>query len=245
LAREIRAWLGISKIESAPRKLSEWIDLVESKRAYVSQTSGPSSTHTFPLAEARGVALADDYAPQIILNSGDSETGRTFSLVHEMVHLWIGAPGISNNLSEGKSESSTQDTETYCNQVAGFILLPKELLANLWDGREASRDLRNLVRHIAADLGISREVVARRARDDGLIKTSQYVELREEYNREPPAKSGGGNYYRLALNRAGKAFTQRLLHQYYDGRVTDRVASELLNVKIQHFRQVADRAGMV
>ena len=43
----------------------------------------------------RGFALADEIAPVIVINDQDAKTAWTFTLVHELVHLFIGSTGVS------------------------------------------------------------------------------------------------------------------------------------------------------
>ena len=43
----------------------------------------------------RGFALADEFAPFVVVNPQDSAAARCFTLLHELVHLWLGEPGIS------------------------------------------------------------------------------------------------------------------------------------------------------
>ena len=41
----------------------------------------------------RGFALADEIAPFVVINDNDATTARSFSLIHELAHIWIGASG--------------------------------------------------------------------------------------------------------------------------------------------------------
>lgn len=48
------------------------------------------------IEEMRGFAIADSYAPSVLVNARDAYAGRTFTLLHEMVHLLLGTDGVSN-----------------------------------------------------------------------------------------------------------------------------------------------------
>ena len=80
----------------------------------------------------RGFALADEFAPFVVINPRDSAAARGFTLLHELVHLWLGEPGISGG-------DPLDPVEAFCNNVASSFLLPDEELATLRQQR-ASRD---------------------------------------------------------------------------------------------------------
>ena len=80
----------------------------------------------------RGFALADEFAPFVVINPTDSAAARCFTLLHELVHLWLGEPGISGG--------DPQDpVEVFCNKVASSFLLSDDELATLCQQR-AGRD---------------------------------------------------------------------------------------------------------
>lgn len=72
----------------------------------------------------RGFALADEFAPFIIVNPRDSAGARSFTLLHELVHLWLGEPGISGG-------NPMDPVEVFCNRVASAFLLPDAELGAL------------------------------------------------------------------------------------------------------------------
>ena len=74
----------------------------------------------------RGFALADEFAPFVVINPRDSAVARCFTLLHELVHLWLGEPGISGG-------DPLDPVEVFCNKVASNFLLPDEELATALD----------------------------------------------------------------------------------------------------------------
>jgi Zn-dependent peptidase ImmA (M78 family) len=70
-----------------------------------------------PLETFRGFAIADPLAPVIAINEQDARTAWSFRSLHELVHLWLGTPGVSGT-------DPAAQIEQYCNDVAGEILLP-------------------------------------------------------------------------------------------------------------------------
>ncbi|MGH6849116.1 MAG: ImmA/IrrE family metallo-endopeptidase [Methylocella sp.] len=83
------------------------------------------SHHTaIDLETFRGFALADDVAPFVVINDQDNHAAWSFTLAHELAHLWIGETGVS-----GAQFGSP--IERFCNDVAGEFLLPAEDLRQL------------------------------------------------------------------------------------------------------------------
>ena len=74
----------------------------------------------------RGFALADEFAPFVVINPRDAAAARCFTLLHELVHLWLGEPGISGG-------DPLDPVEVFCNKVASNFLLPDEELATALD----------------------------------------------------------------------------------------------------------------
>jgi transcriptional regulator with XRE-family HTH domain len=90
------------------------------------------SHHTAIDAEAfRGFALADDIAPFVIVNDQDAKTAWSFTLMHELAHIWLGASGISGKVSDAA-------TEKFCNSVANSFFLSDSELETLRIGKETS-----------------------------------------------------------------------------------------------------------
>ena len=90
-----------------------------------------------PVELFRGFALADEIAPFIVVNANDSKGAQAFTIVHELVHIWLGLTGVSG----GKVELRV---EKYCNDVAGEFLLPGTELEklNVRDGFNSQEILR-------------------------------------------------------------------------------------------------------
>ncbi len=69
--------------------------------------------------EFRGIAIADRFAPLIVINKYD--TTMLFTLAHELAHIFLGSDGISNAFGPHKS------IEQFCNAVAAELLAPERL----------------------------------------------------------------------------------------------------------------------
>ncbi len=87
---------------------------------------GHPQTTTIPVSVFRGFALADDFAPYIVINRKDDKRAQSFTALHEVAHLWLGKSGITGMIDE-----SSSSLEQFCNRVAGNILLPPHELSEL------------------------------------------------------------------------------------------------------------------
>ena len=48
----------------------------------------------------RGFALADEIAPFAVINDQDSKAAWSFTLLHELAHIWLGETGVSGGFGE-------------------------------------------------------------------------------------------------------------------------------------------------
>src|SRR3546814_18835021 len=62
----------------------------------------------------RGFALADPIAPFVVINDRDAKTAWSFTLLHEVAHLWIGATGVSGGHFEGSTRSKRRRVGKEC-----------------------------------------------------------------------------------------------------------------------------------
>ncbi len=91
---------------------------VEATGIFVLLMGNLGSHHTAIDVEAfRGFALADDVAPFVVLNDQDAKTAWSFTLIHEIAHLWLGTTGVSGAYADAQIEK-------FCNDVASGFLLP-------------------------------------------------------------------------------------------------------------------------
>ncbi|MFK4606110.1 ImmA/IrrE family metallo-endopeptidase [Bradyrhizobium diazoefficiens] len=98
---------------------------IEAVGVFVLLIGNLGSHHTAIDAEAfRGFALADKIAPFVVVNDQDAKTAWSFTLLHELAHIFLGASGISGKVSD-------VETEKFCNTVANLFFLSEEELDEL------------------------------------------------------------------------------------------------------------------
>lgn len=243
LANEIRKYLNFDISEQIkckePREaFNLWIDYAEMAGVNICRQRGIESD------EARGFALTDEYAPFIYINSNDSYAGRLFTLVHELVHLWINQSGISNLIGNyGRARRPEAKIEYFCNQVAGKALVDDQILLSQWKVRNTEDHLIEQVQRLAHHFSVSGEVIARSLLEQNSISQNDYSGLRNYYIKEwekykKKKTSGFLVYGHRRVLENGNFFSQTVLGAYQQGRILARDASGLLNVKVNHFDQL-------
>ncbi len=243
VANEIHKHLNLDISEQIkckdPREaFNLWSERVEMVGVNICRQGGIESE------EARGFALTDEYAPFIYINSNDSFAGRLFTLVHELAHLWINQPGISNLVGNySRARSAEAIIEHYCNQVAGKTLVDDNILLSKWKDRNQDESLVEQIQGIGRYFCVSSEVIARSLLEVNRISQQEYRKLRrfflkewKEYKRKK--SSGFLVYGHKRVLENGNYFSQEVLGAYQQGKILARDASGLLNVKVNHFDQM-------
>jgi len=135
IAKDIKKELSIDDKIQTDNIFKYWINKIEDKRIFVSRTSNIHSHLKISTKEVKGFAISSKLAPFIYVNSGDEKNAMLFTLIHELVHLWINTTGVSNiNSIEFREKLNTKDydpIEILCNQVTAEILMPEEEILNI------------------------------------------------------------------------------------------------------------------
>ena len=194
----------------------------------------------------RGFAIADKWAPFIVINDKDAKTAWSFTLLHELAHLLTGAGGVSG------SNSGADVIERLCNDVAGEFLLPNaelDKLGELIAGLNNPQEITPLVIQFANERRVSPDLVAYRSLRGRLLDQPTWIEvqrlLSERLQRlrqeriEQPARSGGANYYIVRRHRLGNlvSFTRRALST---GALSPTKAALVLGVKPRNVRTLVE-----
>ena len=185
----------------------------------------------------RGFALADPIAPFVVINDQDAKVAWSFTLLHELVQVAIGATGISG----GSMESVI---EVFCNEIAGELLLPRAELAAFAVAADDAR-ARADITAFAQDRNVSRAMVAYRLRLVGLLSEGrwrainqtfreEYLRDREERRARERANDSGPSYYVVRRHRVGGALLELVRRSLDEGALTPTRAGKILGVKARN-----------
>jgi len=223
---------------------------VEATGIFVLLIGNLGSHHTaLDVTAFRGFALADAYAPFVVINDGDSKAAWSFTLIHELAHLWIGATGVSGAAVEGR-------VERFCNDVASNFLLPgNELELVEVSQRSTQQEAANRISQFAHDRLVSRSMVAYRLFRAGLITEIMWGALTGQFEAEwrqaraarrelSRDEEGGPNYYVVRRHRLGPALLQFVARSMGEGALTPTRAGKVLGVKARSVERLLKGAAL-
>jgi Zn-dependent peptidase ImmA (M78 family)/DNA-binding XRE family transcriptional regulator len=249
VASSIMDTLGISLSEhiatrSHQKALSLWINKTERCGINVLRDSSIKSD------EFRGFVIINDYSPFVFLNSNDSYASRIFTLVHELVHIWINQQGIVDPLVFNRV-SNASDVEKYCNRVAQAVLIDKIELLKLWDSTKDITSIVKTCQDISNAMVISPEMIARFLMDSKRISRADYqavreagIELWKKHKEKQRESEGIVSPSLMAALKNGYLFSHIVLNAYQTGLISGRDASSLLNYKVNNFGKLFDNIPM-
>ncbi|MCB8839624.1 ImmA/IrrE family metallo-endopeptidase [Aurantimonas sp. VKM B-3413] len=189
----------------------------------------------------RGFALADDLAPVIVINDQDAKTAWTFTLVHELVHLFIGSTGVSGAPTTVEPHTPTARVERFCNDVAGEFLLPDHALARIAHV-DTAKSVIELAEVLADTWKVSTAMAAYRLWSAGKTNTAAYGEAvrmlaerwrlhRQREKDKAKDNDGGPNYYVVRRHRLGDALLQVVGRNLRSDTITHTTAARVFGVR--------------
>ena len=229
--------------------LRKWIFQCESKGIFISRTSNLNSHNVIPVEEARGFVISDKYAPFIFINSKDSESAQLFTLLHELIHLWLDVSGIPDHFSTSY-RSTRSRIEFFCNQTAAEILMPeKKIKAFSTMKKSTPNEVKKFIKENHKHFKVSKLAFLVRLKNFQIITSQVFESLQQDYNREykeykkkkqieMERSRGGPNSNRLKLYANGASFTKIVFYSYKEGVLSGREASNLLDMKLDRMDKV-------
>ncbi len=195
------------------------------------------------LEEFRGLVISDPIAPFIVVNPNDARPALLFTLVHELVHLWLGESGISNFDALKINSSDYQDREVFCNNVAAEFLVPQRVLMMEWQDAMHG-ELESTIQSLANKFKVSRVVIARRLLDLEQITGDAYWEMYNRWRNEwtivreqQKEQEGGPGYFIVTKSKLGSKLLNTVIGAAFGGQLSLGNASKLLGIKVDYFNK--------
>lgn len=193
---------------------------------------GLNNSRPIPVKDCRGFALIDDYCPFIFVNNKDAKQAQVFTIFHEFIHILI---GYSAGLGDTDGEAPLSDLEYFCDKVAALCLVPTELLLEEWSKVNDNFEI------LSKKFKVSRYVIARRAKEIGLITEQHYFMLYGKWQNEPQyikQNSDGGNFYPSVLKKTSRTFLAFVNNAVASNKLLHLDAYRLTGLKGDTFHKV-------
>jgi Zn-dependent peptidase ImmA (M78 family)/transcriptional regulator with XRE-family HTH domain len=248
-AAAVRKDLGIGFEEqrswkrSPNRALNAWRRALERRGVLV-------FAMTMPIKEVRGFSISGSGGPPVIvLNSGDTEHGRIFTLMHEYAHVLMGTGGICLP-STAPERHSLEGRELYCNRFAGAVLVPEDLLRAMPEalklGTSEIIPTDNAIATVSNVFGVSKQVFWYRMRDTGLISKQRFAAKWPLWRQHKPKKrakrTGGPPASVRVLSSRGLRFTGLVLEANNESLLSTNETLDYLAIQLKDLESVEQEA---
>jgi Zn-dependent peptidase ImmA (M78 family) len=201
-----------------------------------------SHHHTISERVFRGFAIADPIAPFVVINDQDAKAARSFTLIHELAHIWLGQTGVSGMVEEDNTTTPQGRVERFCNDVAGKFLLPDQAFAARpdFDANDAAQVMRAISR-IADGWRVSEPMVAYRIWRLNWISTVVYRDIAGQYaarwqavrakaREDAKETEGGPSYYTVKQFKIGNALLGLVQRSVRENTLSHTKAAKVLGI---------------
>ena len=251
IQRVIKFDLQSFRKQPSPHEAFAWLrKQVENVGIFVLLVGDLGSHHTtIPPEVFRGFAMADQIAPFVVINDKDSRAAWSFTLIHELAHIWLGQTGVSNTIAETAIEK-------FCNRVASEMLLPIEDLNQLdISSARNFEDLQQLISDFSFGRNLSSSMVAYNLFLSNKIDYPIWLQLskgyselwyqaRDEKREKNRGKESGPNYYVVRRHRLGDGLISLVQRFIATGILSTTKAAKVLDVKAVNISRLFD-AGAI
>ena len=151
----------------------------------------------------------------IVINDNDAKTAWSFTLAHELVHIFVGSTGISGAPTTHEPNTPKARVERFCNDVAGEMLLPTEAL-RMVERLSSTEAVQRKAEVLAHEWGVSAPMAAYRIWRTGRTDADTYGEVahifaerwrraREQQRGDRTDDNSGPSFYVVRRHRLGDA----------------------------------------
>ena len=211
---------------------------LEDHNIFVSITGSSQSNKSIGLDQAQGFSIADNYAPFVFVNTKNTTNAKIFTLIHEVVHIFLNESGISEDIIKyRKPECKEDEIENFCNSVTAEILMPNEIFHSKFHEKRGTIEER--INHLSQEFLVSELAVCVRLWKLDLIDYQEYDDsyksiynkIQEYLKNKAKKNKGGGNYYNNMWSKNGVLFSSLAYSAYKSGDILSRDLGNILKIK--------------
>ena len=232
---------AIERIRISPNKLFKLLlNKVENIGVFVLLESNLGSWHTRIEENVfRGFAIADNIAPFIVINRNDARITGSFTLLHELCRVFLGSSGISSSPDISYEYLYHNQIENFCNDVAGEILLPSEIV-NYYDYYDCFNAILEIIQKYSHTYSMSESSVAYKLHRLNKFDKNISNQLFSFYNKrwekqhqrqQNKEKRSRSYYYDIRRNQLSKALVSLVRRNLQENKLTNTKAALILGVK--------------
>jgi Zn-dependent peptidase ImmA (M78 family) len=181
--------------------------------------------YDFPTDETRGFSMSGDPTVIVISKSARS-AGRIFTVFHELAHILLNKPGISEPV--GIKEEDQNKIETWCDKFAAAIVIPEDYIKDI--DLVDEEDIGPAINDIATELSVSKHSIAFTLLRNNKIEYNQYYEfINRPFRRISDEERKPIPQRHIIISNKGKKFTNMILEVYSDSGISDYEACSILD----------------
>jgi Zn-dependent peptidase ImmA (M78 family) len=248
LGGQVRELLQVTIAEQRtwrdPRKsYNAWRAHVEAAGVLVFQVTG------VPPAEMLGFSLTEQPLPIIGINRKLAPNGRTFTLLHEFVHVLLRQSSLCDIEDSFVRPPEEQKTEIFCNAVAAAALVPRDALLSdpLVSPHKQARDWSDdELGAIARNFGVSMHVILRRLLTVGRTTQAFYASRAAAWRVYEPApvkeedEEFKRNMPQEIVSNLGRPFVSLILESYLSSNLSLSDTSRYLGLRAGQVQKVRE-----
>jgi len=227
---------------SAPRQFYLYLkNAIENRGIFVQEFSGVN----IDLIRAFAIYNKDFRMPIIGINANDRPPAKSFSLIHELVHILKNTSSLCNEMNNIYQKNKE---EIFCNAVAGEVLVPENAIKVLLEKRDFNLTSLIDIKKIADKFSISREVISRRLLDLDKISQDDYdiiiATIKREIDKHKQEerirrKEGRGTKIpkkpdKEAFDKSSVSLSKAIYIGYFGDIFTKRDISQILSIKSKY-----------
>ncbi len=176
----------------------------------------------------RGISLTDPVVTFVVINDNDSKSAWTFTLFHELTHIFTGESAISGY-------GSDSIVERLCDDVASRVLLPIADLTSVSTGFDSLDQQVAEITRAARGWNVSRKMVTYNLLRTKRISVLLYQQLAARFDNDrlefARRQSDGGDYFVVRVHRLGRSLIRTVDRMLASGALTAPKAGLVLGVK--------------